>query len=965
MDACGSMYPVTIHGQFEDNAAPVITSPDITVTSCSPVAVNFTATIQDACDQNPTVTYSIASGSVFNPGSTPVTITATDNLGHVATQTFNVNVVPPTLHLDIASTSPCAGGDLSLSVSSVSGASYLWSGPNGFTSTEQNPSITNAQASNSGNYAVVITSGICAYNESVVATVKENPIVSAGADVTFCEPVQLNAVVQDNAPAAQGSFEVVVYDAPGGHGFGEFSTDLCHDGYNFISSAVSSAPFVINGASNITSINFKAFWTCSTGSWNVLLNGVFVGTSGDLYNTDCTCNPSSATYPGVFSISGSQINANWNANGNNVITVVPNYPGASAVAGFVAEVNYNNSASYAWSPAAGLSDAAVANPIANPENTTSYVLTYTSANGCSASDEIVVTKQCCVPASIEAVSNVAVNTENAVCSAVVNYSTVVAGTNPSVSYSFSGATVAAGEGNGSGSVFNVGETTVEVTVTNDCGTATTSFIVSVTDVTAPVVATQNVTVQLDANGQASITADQVNNGSSDACGIASVSVNQTSFDCSNVGANTVVLTVVDVNGNSASAEATVTVEDNIAPSIVCGGDVVVNAERNDCTPVVTWNAPVANDNCSFTVSSSHQSGDRFAVGTTQVTYTVTDASGNANSCKFNVVVNASPLVSSTSVKSYVGGNNVSCKGSKDGEASVVVEGGCLPYSYVWNSSPVQTSATATGLAAGTYTVTITDANNQTTTATVTLTEPAALVAEAGNNATVYYGYTPSSCSNLAGSAVGGTTAYAYSWSNGANSANTTVCPNATTVYTLTVTDANGCVATDKVTICAIDVRCEKGGNAIIKGQGNKVMICHNASGKFQTLCVAAEAVPAHLAHGDKLGECGVNASCFSSNKTDENADVSFEHVEESTVVAYPNPFTSTSTIEFTAAVDGNVLVQVVDMKGAVFANLYNGNAVEHQVYRFTVDGSSMQDGIYFVRVISNDQVQNVKLVLTK
>jgi hypothetical protein len=84
------------------------------------------------------------------------------------------------------------------------------------------------------------------------------------------------------------------------------------------------------------------------------------------------------------------------------------------------------------------------------------------------------------------------------------------------------------------------------------------------DNTAPTVITQNITVQLNA----SITAAQINNGSSDVCGIASMSLDVTSFDCSNVGANTVTLTVTDVNGNSSTGTTMVTVEDNTAPTVV-------------------------------------------------------------------------------------------------------------------------------------------------------------------------------------------------------------------------------------------------------------------------------------------------------------------------------------------------------------------------------------------------------------
>jgi PKD repeat protein len=90
---------------------------------------------------------------------------------------------------------------------------------------------------------------------------------------------------------------------------------------------------------------------------------------------------------------------------------------------------------------------------------------------------------------------------------------------------------------------------------------TTTFDVTLLDVTDPVAIAQNVTVQLDASGNGSTTAALVNNSSTDNCGIDTMALDISTFDCTNIGPNTVTLTVTDVNGNvSAGTTATVIVE---------------------------------------------------------------------------------------------------------------------------------------------------------------------------------------------------------------------------------------------------------------------------------------------------------------------------------------------------------------------------------------------------------------------
>jgi len=65
----------------------------------------------------------------------------------------------------------------------------------------------------------------------------------------------------------------------------------------------------------------------------------------------------------------------------------------------------------------------------------------------------------------------------------------------------------------------------------------------------------------------SIIPSQVDNGSSDACGIATYTLDIETFNCDDIGVNSVVLTVTDVHGNSNTCSATITIEDSILPTL--------------------------------------------------------------------------------------------------------------------------------------------------------------------------------------------------------------------------------------------------------------------------------------------------------------------------------------------------------------------------------------------------------------
>jgi predicted extracellular nuclease len=147
---------------------------------------------------------------------------------------------------------------------------------------------------------------------------------------------------------------------------------------------------------------------------------------------------------------------------------------------------------------------------------------------------------------------------------------------------------------------------VTLTVTDINGLVSTCTAnVTVQDLTPPTVITQHATINLNAAGNASITAAQINNGSNDACGIGNISLTPTNFTCANIGPNTVTLTVTDINGNVNTGTAVVTVVDNVAPTAICQNvTVILDANGNGSITAAQVNNG-SFDNCgSVTVAVS-------------------------------------------------------------------------------------------------------------------------------------------------------------------------------------------------------------------------------------------------------------------------------------------------------------------------------------------------------------------------
>ena len=282
------------------------------------------------------------------------------------------------------------------------------------------------------------------------------------------------------------------------------------------------------------------------------------------------------------------------------------------------------------------------------------------------------------------------------------------------------------------------------------------------------------------------------------------------------------------------------------------------------------------------------------------------------------------------------GYNISCNGGNDGAVTASTNG--CDVSYTWSNG--SSSATNSGLGTGYYTLNVADGFGCTVNGAIYLTEPTAILPYAGEDQTVYYGYAPEACADLNGSASGGCGPYAYDWSDGTTGTGTTVCPSTSTTYTLNVTDANGCEASDDVEVCAINVICYAGNSG-----NEKVQICHvTGNGSSHTLCVDASAVPDHLAHGDLLGSCDEVYDCGAvTGAIQTNPNHTLKVMEESHLELFPNPTNKELNIHFDTD-QKDVSYNIVNALGQTVGSgiINNGNTI--------LNVSSFETGVYYFNI---------------
>jgi len=194
-----------------------------------------------------------------------------------------------------------------------------------------------------------------------------------------------------------------------------------------------------------------------------------------------------------------------------------------------------------------------------------------------------------------------------------------------------------------------GTTLITMTVADGSGISSScTFDVLLNDVTAPTTVCQNSTAYLDAVGNVTIIATDLDGGSTDNCAGLTFSASQTTFTCVDLGANTVTLTATDGNSNTNTCVAVVTVMDTISPTVTCLDNQTEEAVAN-CQvtlPDYTVAATVfATDNCTTlpVITQSPVAGTVADLGVTTVTLTATDGSGNSTNCMFDLTVSSSAV----------------------------------------------------------------------------------------------------------------------------------------------------------------------------------------------------------------------------------------------------------------------------------------------------------------------------------
>ncbi|TVR79783.1 MAG: hypothetical protein EA412_05685, partial [Chitinophagaceae bacterium] len=263
---------------------------------------------------------------------------------------------------------------------------------------------------------------------------------------------------------------------------------------------------------------------------------------------------------------------------------------------------------------------------------------------------------------------------------------------------------------------------------------------------------------------------------------------QNTTTATSLEADTYTATITDTNGCQTTISGTVASPDSLNAQITNQVNVSVNG-LNDGSATVTPTGGVSP--YSYSWNTTPPQADSTAIDLPAGTYTVTVTDANGCTDTASVIISEPPPLIVDVTDTVM----VSCNGFADGSATVTPVGGVEPYTYTWNTTPVQNDSIAVNLTAGIYEVTVVDDNGVTAIVQVEITEPDAI-----NLTTISEDISCFGDNNGVAEVVpsGGTTPYTFLWDNIETTAEITNLAGGT--YTVIVTDANLCEDSISVTI---------------------------------------------------------------------------------------------------------------------------------------------------------------------
>jgi len=354
-----------------------------------------------------------------------------------------------------------------------------------------------------------------------------------------------------------------------------------------------------------------------------------------------------------------------------------------------------------------------------------YTVTVTAANGCEFSTGMTVTKKICNLPPVAVCKPLVVIVANPNdCYSVVTPKDLDAG-----SYDPNGDWTRHTLLNTDG-IFRPGTHTITYEVMDPKGAfSTCQSEVRVLDHTPPVARARDLNLELDANGRATISLADVDAGSYDNCGPVTLSLNRTTFDCSDLGNLQVRLTVTDASGNVSEALSDITISDN-TPPVIQANNVTLTLDENGRATVSTESLTGSiSDNCGiWDISVSQNEFTCEHLGENTVIITVQDVRGNRSTATVTVTVldNTPPVINIRPVTLYL---------DATGKATLTateVDNGSKDNCGITGLSLDRQSFDCTDLGDQQLTLTATDAagNTSDTTFTVTVLDTLAPVVQA-------------------------------------------------------------------------------------------------------------------------------------------------------------------------------------------------------------------------------------------